>query len=258
MNEKLTYASMLEIPESTCNITYKPIKKSRAKSKKKANSEQLKQQLVEKVNSEVNTPELPEEQTTTEVERQIEALTGNVKPKKKKSKRSIIITAQLFAVGALAVTILLTSILNENSGLNNLFKGVFNSQPTQEVIAVDNRTYQDFKPVFTATENSAYSLVNGVATMSGKGSVYSVLDGTVTRVTKNDETGLFAVEVAHSDNFSTIVEGLDMTYVAEGSQVFAKIPLGYAKNSGSTTCFMADGAILSDFQIVDNAVIWAV
>ncbi len=258
MNEKLTYASMLEIPESTCNITYKPIKKSRSKSKKKTNSEQIKQQLVEKVNLEVNTPEQVEEyHNAAQVEQQIEEMVKNKPQKAKKEKRSKIIAIQLFAIGALAVTILLSSVLNENSGLNNLFKSVFSSTPTQEV-TVDDRTYQDFSPVFMATENSAYSMINGVATMSGKGSVYSVLDGEVKRVQKNEQTGLYSVEVAHCDSFSTIVEGLDITYVEEGSQVFAKIPLGYAKNSGSTTCFMVDGAMVSNFEIVDNAVIWSV
>ena len=50
MNEKLQYASMLEIPVSTCNVSVKPAKKRLFSKKKKVNHEQVKEQLVKKVN----------------------------------------------------------------------------------------------------------------------------------------------------------------------------------------------------------------
>ncbi len=51
MNEKLQYASMLEIPVNTCNITYKPVKARRTKRKKSVSAEEIKGELVRKVNA---------------------------------------------------------------------------------------------------------------------------------------------------------------------------------------------------------------
>jgi hypothetical protein len=51
MNEKLQYASMLEIPVNTCNVTVKTGKAR--KKKKKVDTEQVKSKLIQKVNSEV-------------------------------------------------------------------------------------------------------------------------------------------------------------------------------------------------------------
>ena len=53
MNEKLQYASMLEIPVNTCNITLSPIKKRKFKRKKKEDAEVVKNKLIEKVNTEI-------------------------------------------------------------------------------------------------------------------------------------------------------------------------------------------------------------
>lgn len=50
MNEKLQYATMLEIPVNTCNITYKPQKRHRKKSKKQVLAEDVKTKLLNKVN----------------------------------------------------------------------------------------------------------------------------------------------------------------------------------------------------------------
>ena len=62
MNEKLQYATMLEIPVSTCNVTFKPIKKKNRKRKKEVNPEAVKQQLMNKINAE----EQPTTQETAE------------------------------------------------------------------------------------------------------------------------------------------------------------------------------------------------
>ena len=49
MNEKLQYATMLEIPVNTCNITYKPQKKKK-KNKKQVLVEDVKDKLLKKIN----------------------------------------------------------------------------------------------------------------------------------------------------------------------------------------------------------------
>ena len=52
MNEKLQYATMLEIPVSTCSITERSSGKKRRTHKKKVNHEQVKKQLMDKINGE--------------------------------------------------------------------------------------------------------------------------------------------------------------------------------------------------------------
>lgn len=51
MNEKLQYASMLEIPVNTCKVTYKPVKKRRLRGRKPKACEEVKNELVKKVNA---------------------------------------------------------------------------------------------------------------------------------------------------------------------------------------------------------------
>ena len=57
MNEKLQYATMLEIPVSTCNVTFRPTKKKRTKTKKQQNPEVVKEKLLSKINSEKEEPQ---------------------------------------------------------------------------------------------------------------------------------------------------------------------------------------------------------
>ena len=52
MNEKLQYATMLEIPVNTCNVTFQPTKKRKTRRKKDVNPEAVKQQLMNKINAE--------------------------------------------------------------------------------------------------------------------------------------------------------------------------------------------------------------
>ena len=54
MNEKMQYASMLDLPVSTCNVSSRTIKKKKIKKSKKANNtngEQLKQEVLDMVNA---------------------------------------------------------------------------------------------------------------------------------------------------------------------------------------------------------------
>lgn len=270
MNEKLQYASMLEIPTTTCNITYKPIKKKVLRSKrKKANAEEIKQQLVEKINAELNAPTVTEENANQTVENSLmeNSQTGNgqidvqrqyqVKPEIKKKRGFSLITLELVIVGLLVATILITNALIPTSGLNTYFKSVLAPEKNLEI--VDARTYQDFKPIFNSEDGAGYALTDGIATMQRSGSVYACLDGVVKSLSKNEESGLYSMTITHCDNFSTKIEGLNEVYLTEGSKVYANIPVGYTRQSGSTTCFLGtDGVIISNFEIVDNAVVWAV
>ena len=119
---------------------------------------------------------------------------------------------------------------------------------------VDDRQYSEFSPVF-ANENISFA--EGVLTVHGEGSVYSSVDGKVDSITQ-EEDGSFTLQVCHSTNFFSVIRGLEHVYVEEGGKVFSTIPVGYVSDSVQM-CFMgANGAIISDFQLLDGAVIWAV
>ena len=269
MNEKLQYATMLEIPVSTATVTYKPKKKKRKFFGRKVDEDKVKRELIEKVNQdqlpdletveqEQDQPEIVSEQTE---EQSLEILedpsTAVVKPMpKKKNKPNFkvsIIGVQLIIIGVLMATIFLTSALNVNSGINVFLRNVFG---TEQGVSVDNRTYLDFTPVINDGRN--HTIKDGVVTFSGEGSVYSSCDGQVTSC-ETGEDGKLVLTVNHSGKFCSVFTGLDYVYTSVGSEVRGNIPVGYSFGSGATMCFTGlDGSIIAGYEIIDNTVVWAV
>lgn len=282
MNEKLTYATMLEIPVSTCSITYKQPKRRRGKRPKKVNAEAIKQELLTKINSEqeqtqylsqvdnveqtlveekeildgvaIESEEAQIQDEVCEFEEQNTIDVHPVREKKKFNFKFSVIGVQLAIIGVLIATIFLTNALYTDSGINVFLRGVFGTtQQTQ----VDQRQFSDFAPVIAVGEKNAISIDEGVMTFSGEGSVYAPCDGTITALSQ-DQTGKFTVEITHSLNFKSVLSGIDYAYAGLNDKVFGNIPVGYV-NSGATMCFKSgDGDIISDYQIVDDAVVWAV
>ena len=159
------------------------------------------------------------------------------------------ILSTFLLVGVIAVT----NILNPNSGINVFMKSLF---PSEQVV-VDNREFNEFEPVINLSREATI-LENGVLSVSGAGSIYSPCDGTITAVTKMED-GSYSLEIAHSENFSTLITGLTYAYMREGEKVYHNIPVGYMEDFNTTLCFLgADGAIITGYEIVDGAVIWAV
>ncbi len=269
MNEKLQYATMLEMPFSTANVTVMPTKKKKRKTKT-VNPEAVKEQLIEKVNSEEleqNTvQDIKEERSLVddlqteeyEMQTQSEINTASVKrlekPSRAKKFKISVIAVQFVVIGALIATILLTNAINPNSGINAFFKGAFSSTPSE---VVDERLHQEFAPVIALNE-SDYVMENGVITLSKAGSIYSPCDGVITSVLAT-ENGKYSVEIEYSKNFKSLLTGLDFVYGVEGGTVYSNIPVGYMSATGATMCFTgADGSVISGYQIVDNSVVWAV
>ena len=271
MNEKLQYATMLEMPLSSVSVTVKPSKKK--KRTRKVDAEAVKKELIEKINADNFIPQVEPVSSTEEAqneealvpasEQAIEpisetsqtAIVKSVKQRKKRKPFKVSIIAVQFAViGVLIATIFLTSAINTNSGLNVFFRNVFSGGAVQ---VVDEREYKDFTPVLSVTE-ADFSLENGVMTLYNEGSVYSACQGKISSITAS-ENGKYTVEIEHSTNFKTVIGGLDYVYGQVGGAVYSKIPVGYAKEVGATMCFTgADGSIISDYQVVDNSVVWAV
>ena len=256
MNEKLQYASMLEIPVQSCNISYKPIKKTK---KKKPVQEDVKEKLLTKIN---NAPDLVE--TTPDLEQAlIEQSDIQTQPSFTitDSEQSILstpkkfrfstVTFQLFIIGAMLATIFITNTVYPNSGLNVFMRGVFGTQTVEQV---DQRSFDEFVPVFK--HDGEITLVDGVMTISGEGSVYSTVNGQVVSVAQAED-GTFSMEIAHSEKFVSVFSGLTHVYLGVGDNVYCTIPVGYVEDSVDMCFKNENGSIIADFEIVDDTVVWA-
>lgn len=267
MNEKLQYATMLEIPVNTCNITYKPVRKKRSRRKKADNPEEVKRELLQKVNSAAETETFAEQAPAAEV---AEGPSYAVSPaihtdvpvmpreesKKKRGFTFSAVTLELVIIGVLLAIIFLTNAFYPQSGINTFIKSVFGSEQTEEL--VDNRLYGEFTPVVAYDSEQAPVIENGMMTIAAQGSVYSPCDGKVAAITADGE-GKYTMEIAHSENFKSVIMGLDYAYAAVGDTVYGNIPVGYVAEEGFKMCFMgADGAIITGYQVTDNTVVWAV
>ncbi len=262
MNDKLQYASMLEIPVNTCNITYQPIKKKKSK-KKKASLDEVKTELITKVNSAVNVnaqesvmPQVMQDSSFEQEESQgLEPQNYSYDSVKKSKKRSTFILAQTFIICALIATIAITSYMNENSGLNVFFKSVFGSE-TQVAENIDDRTHLDFAPVI-AMDNLAEEVSGGVMTFSGNDSAYACADGVVKSLTLGAD-GKYTMEISHCDNFVSIFRGLTYAYAEVGDKVYSSVPVGYYKE-GLEMCFNGEnGSVITNYEVIDGTVVWSV
>lgn len=282
MNEKLQYATMLEIPVNTCNVTFKQPKRRKTKRRRKQNLEEVKEQLLTKINDEqfgetiapveISEQALLDSETITDNqievtadeqgslvsdEENIEELTAQVHVAEKLKKRYrfkfSVIGAQLAIIGVLIATIFLTNAFYADSGINVFLRSVFGGGQTQ--VAVDSRKFDEFTPVIAM--DGEYTLENGVTSFVGEGSVYSPCDGKISSVVKGED-GKFIIEITHSTNFKSVLSGIDYAYAGVDDIVYGNIPVGYVR-SGATMCFTdSDGSVISNYQINDNTVIWAV
>lgn len=258
MNEKLQYATMLEIPVNTANITYKPIKKRRKQKGKDKNPEAVKEELMQKVNSETETAEIAENvEQPIQAEEQDYNEVQNVSVHKKERKPFFKFSAigiEIAAVFALVAVIFLTNAFYADSAINVFMKKVFSpSNTTTEIVT--EKSYDEFSPVMNF--NGELTLEDGIISCSGSGAVYSPLDGKVTSITL-DGNGAYTVEIAHSGLFSSKISGLTYAYLGEGDMVYGNIPVGYVKDGGFTMCFNAEDTVITDYTIENNAVLWAV
>lgn len=252
MDDRLQYASMLEIPVNTCNVTYKQGKKKVSKRKKEG--ELLKEQVLKKVN-EQQLQEKEEqfcEQPVAEKEEAVFDDETKIKPRKKLKLKFSIIGVQLALIIGLTATILITNALYPNSGINVFMRGVFGVDGAQ---SVDERVYTDFSPVISS--QGVLSVNDGVITVTGEGSVYSSCEGEVTSLTQSED-GTFTMEIMHSSNFSSVFSGLNYAYCEVGDKVFGTIPVGFV-NEQVSLCFKnSQGVVINDYTVEGNAVIWAV
>ena len=238
MKDGMEYAEMLGLNVSSCDVIVKPAKRKKRKD--------VKEEIITKVNEAEYVENITQElQNIDKFE--------DVTPEKRKvfSKKFSfdIIKIQAFAIFALVVTILLTNIFWENSGINNLMKRVFNADAEM----VDARTYLSFSAKSPSNELTV-EVENGVMTFFGEGALYPVCDGVVSSIVEEDSK--YTITISHSNSFKTVISDVDYVYTNSGEQVFAYIPVCYVAGEGAKV-YMYDGEnLLTNYIVEDGVIIW--
>ncbi len=258
MNDEIDYAEMLEIPVETVTVK----KRERKKPRHEAENADLGEQLVAEVNERLEeSPEAISEENAESAENdpnfaESKQIARSEKPKKKKRPfAKKILIGELAAVCGLCAVIFFTNIFMVDSAINTFVRGLFQGEAT----ATDDREYSDFKlsPVVNDSVDVALTVSDtGVLSFTANCSVYAPANGKVSKVNGSKETG-YTLEVKHSDNFSTIISGLDTVYLAEGDTVMSRIPVGYTDGEGAVNVMMYSGdTLLNCYSAEDNKLAW--
>lgn len=234
MKDGMEYAEMLGMEVSSCDVYVKP-KKNRKK-------KELKDDVIKKVNEpEVANAEFNEFGTDIPVRSNGE---------KKKKFRFDVVYAEGVAVFLLAVTILLTNIFWENSGMNRLFKSAFGDGQT---VQTDTRTNVNFNAQSPSGEMEV-TLDKGVMVFSGKGSLYPVCDGKVASVVEED--GKYTITLKHSDVFKTVISGVDFVYADQGDDVFKYVPVCYVNGGDAKVSMYNKDVLVTNYAVEGGSIVW--
>ena len=234
MKDGMEYAEMLGMEVSSCDVYVKP-KKTRKK-------KELKDDVIKKVNEpEVANAEFNEFETDIPVRSNGE---------KKKKFRFDVVYAEGVAVFLLAVTILLTNIFWENSGMNRLFKSAFGDGQT---VQADTRTNVNFNAQSPSGEMEV-TLDKGVMVFSGKGSLYPVCDGKVASVVEED--GKYTITLKHSDVFKTVISGVDFVYADQGDDVFKYVPVCYVNGGDAKVSMYNKDVLVTNYAVEGGSIVW--
>lgn len=251
------YAAMIEIPvESTEIIT----KKRRFRF---GGGDDAKQKLMHAINDEQT--EDCDEEIVPETDSVSVTTVKREKAKQKRRGRDNangeakkvgfdVITAQIAVVVALLLTVLLTNIFWQDSGINKLVKSVFteNTEITEE----QDVSYDKFAAT-SPVRTSDLSLSEGVMTFSGKGSIYSVADGVVTKVTQNeDKTDKKDISITYSPSFSAVISGVDFSYYEVGDKVYKSVPVCYSAGGDVKVYLYSNGKLLTNYTVDNGKIVW--
>lgn len=254
MDNSLEYAKMIEVPVNTCEYTYKR-KRPFFKKKKvvKAVNERLKnesekdlyndnQDFVEEQNDNQNLNASSQKENLPTV--------YDEKVAKKERFKSNVITAQVVAVFALVCAIILTNVFWENSGMNTLFKSVFYGEQVEE----NDLSYDEFSLTLPINGINDVEVIDGAILVSGEYSLYPVCNGTVSNIEKASD-GTYTVTVKHSESFSSVTEGLDLVYFANGEEVNRYMPIGYVNKSAKVYLYNGE-SLITDYATVENSIVF--
>lgn len=286
---------MLEIPESTCNITIKR-KKKKLFSMKKKPVEDAKDSLIGKINAE-NEIELSQEASeetgafsdgglmdvinekqgeavfpTEFDERSDSALYRapteetfeSVDENRTVNIKQAVKTKKKFRFGVVGVQLAVVGVLIATIFLTNAF--VPNSGINEFINGVfgrtqtvtDERTYRDFGVSLPVDDASLVTVSDGIMSVGGKGSVYSPCNGTIESAIKNED-GRFDLVIKHNENFRTEIKGLDYFYGTEGGVAYSTLPIGYTLGENATICFVGkDGEIIKGYDVTSGSLVWEI
>ena len=232
MKDGIDYAEMLGLEVSSCDVTIKP-----KKNKKKKD-------IIGDILKKVNAPKASAASACDGGE------VGAIPEKTNRAEKNIVY-AEGVAAFVLVVSILLTNIFWENSGINRLFKRAFGGA---ETAVTDTRVNTNFNAKAPSGELEV-KLENGVMEYSGKGSLYPVCDGKVVSVVEED--GKYTVTVKHSDVFKSVISGVDFVYADKGDEVFKYVPVCFV-NDGTAKVYMYNqDALITDYVIEGGSIVWA-
>lgn len=297
MADNYEYAEMLEIPVRTCTVTKKSKAKTAGRRKTKNATikekvvDKVNETLSEENGAEIAQPVATEtpvteppvtatdavgenpviEQEKTEIavngteiaeaENKAEDARPNsaddfektVTVTHKKKRRITLVGIETVAIVALVLFIVMTNLIMANSGINTLLKmmnGTYVSAPAE-----NDSVYSVFKAV-TPVSSDKMSVKDGVITVNKSGSIYSPCDGTVTAIEKTD--GKLSVEITHSKNFKTVINGMDYVYGNVGDKVYSNFPVGYLDKNTVTVSLYDKGALITGYTVSGNNIVWAV
>lgn len=234
MKDGLDYAEMLGLEVSSCDVTIKPKKTKRKKD--------VIGDVIKKVNE-------PEKETNFDDDYQTIEIPEKTNKKKERKFRFDLVYAEGVAVFLLVVTILLTNIFWENSGINRIFKYAFGTSAP----VADMRVNTSFNAKAPSGELDV-KVEEGVMEYSGKGSLYPVCDGKVVSVVEED--GKYTVTLKHSDVFKSVISGVDFVYADKGDDVFRYVPVCFV-NGGTAKVYMYNSDVLvTNYIIEGGSIIW--
>ncbi len=236
MSDSLEYAKMSEIPVSSCEITVQSDGKK-----------DVKKRVISKVNTKLGKGEKGEGRKRLWLFKKKKST--EVKDVKEGKKGFNVIQAQVIAIFVLVISILLTNIFWEDSGINVFLRGVFNKEQTVTL------EYTDFNAVSPVADREV-SFTDGYITASGEGSVYAPVQGEITNLTQL-ESGLWEMTIAHSDNFKTVVSGISFPFYDVGFTVYSTSPIGYSDGRDTVSVGMFDQDVLiTDYTIENGNIVW--
>ncbi len=264
MEEDL-YLKMLEMPVNSCDVVIKPARK-----KKKNVVDEVIKKVNENQTEETAVKEVEEKPEKQAVKRKIPKLNvkefakkinskvvkSSKKPKTKKVKpvesvtvkntKFDIVSVQVVAIFVLIIGIILTNIFWEDSGMNNLLRQVFNKEET-----FSSAVYSSFS-AYSPSKTDSVTLNEGVMVVS-QGACYAPCNGVVENVSENN--GKYTVTVRHSDSFTTVMSGLEYSYLQVGENAYSNVPVGYSTGEITVSMFEND-ALLTAYGLNGNSIVW--
>ncbi len=230
MSDSLEYAKMTEIPVSSCEITVQPEGKGDVKKK-----------VIKKTNTKLSSFEKKQKRGWL--------FKKEGKNKETTTKGFNVIHAQVIAIFVLVISILLTNIFWEDSGINVFLRGVFNKEQTVSL------EYTEFEASSPFADREV-SLTDGYLTASGEGAVYAPAYGEITALNQNAD-GAWEMTINHSDTFKTVISGLTYPYYEVGYSVYSTSPIGYSDGASAITVGMYDNEVLiTDYSLESGNIVW--